>query len=76
MRRLKVIASRVHARPRRGHLRLLKRDHPRTIDRYIDYFGGATRAAWISDPCGEALLDCLAPDVETNARAQAVAGTR
>lgn len=26
-------------RPRRG-LRLIKRDHPRPIDRYIDYFGG------------------------------------
>jgi hypothetical protein len=36
---------------RRG---LFKPDHPRAIDRYIDYFGGPT-----SDPCGEGLLDSL-----------------
>lgn len=40
--------------------RLFKRDRPRAIDRYIDYFGSATgQAARAGDPCGEALLDCL-----------------
>ena len=44
----------------RGMARLLlfKADHPRSIDRYIDYFGaglGTARAA--IDPCGEGLLD-------------------
>jgi hypothetical protein len=34
--------------------KLFKADHPRAIDRYIDYFGGPS-----SDPCGEALLDCF-----------------
>ena len=31
---------------------LMKPDRPRSIDRLIDYFGGA-----IADLCGEALLD-------------------
>jgi hypothetical protein len=38
---------------------LFKPDHPRAIDRYIDYFGAATSQA---DPCGERLLDCLEAD--------------
>ncbi len=37
--------------------RLFKRDHPRLIDRYIDYFGGT-----LYDPCGERLLDALEQD--------------
>jgi len=38
---------------------LFKRDRPREIDRYIDYFGGASdaRADDSSDVCGEALLE-------------------
>jgi hypothetical protein len=39
---------------------LFKRDHPRHIDTYIDFFGGDSSAA--TDPCGEALLDALAAD--------------
>lgn len=35
---------------------LFKRDRPRHIDRFIDYFGGA-EAAPAGDPCGEAFLD-------------------
>lgn len=31
---------------------LMKPDRPRSIDRFIDYFGGAN-----ADLCGEALLD-------------------
>ena len=37
---------------------LFKADHPRAIDRYIDYFGGVATA---DDPCGEAFLDTLTP---------------
>lgn len=40
---------------------LFKADHPRTIDGYIDYFGGAPRQRWSGDDaCGETLLDALA----------------
>ncbi len=38
--------------------RLFKADHPRAIDRYIDYFGGAGGSP-AADPCGERLLDLL-----------------
>ena len=38
---------------------LFKRDHPRAIDRYIDYFGGAAAKGKILDPCGEAFLESL-----------------
>jgi hypothetical protein len=40
---------------------LFKFDHPRVIDRYIDYFGGHTgQAARLADDvCGEGLLDAL-----------------
>lgn len=40
---------------------LFKADHPRGIDRYIDYFGGAggTQAA-ADDRCGDTLLERLA----------------
>jgi hypothetical protein len=62
--------AKIEATPREPVLsrrRLFKTDHPRGIDRYIDYFGGAT-----SDPCGEALLDSLGdpdprPRVASNA---------
>lgn len=37
---------------------LFKRDHPRAIDRYIDYFGGIADGRTV-DPCGEALLESL-----------------
>lgn len=38
-----------------------KPDHPRPIDRYIDYFGHAQRASM--DMCGELLLDAMAADI-------------
>jgi hypothetical protein len=46
----------------RGHQRrpLFKSDYPRTIDRYIDYFEGATPLEDGDDACGETLLDQLA----------------
>ncbi len=39
----------------------LKVDHPRVIDRYIDYFGGrpAAGVSFANDPCGEGLLMSL-----------------
>ena len=39
-----------------------KADHPREIDQYIDYFGGAGGAATVAgdDVCGETLLERLA----------------
>jgi hypothetical protein len=45
-----------------GHHRrpLFKSDYPRTIDRYIDYFGGVPAAEDSDDTCGETLLDRLA----------------
>ena len=40
---------------------LFKPDHPRSIDRYIDYFGGpAGDASRLADPCAEGLLDLVA----------------
>jgi hypothetical protein len=39
--------------------RLFKADRPRTIDRHIDYFGGASADG---DLCGEVLLDLLDAD--------------
>lgn len=42
--------------------KLFKADHPRAIDRYIDYFGGRPAAGTPleNDPCGEGFLDALA----------------
>jgi hypothetical protein len=41
---------------------LFKADHPRAIDRYIDYFGGVNEARTASedDACGDTLLERLA----------------
>ena len=43
-------------------IRLFKADHPRAIDRYIDYFGGAADPLPASDDgaCGDTLLERLA----------------
>ena len=49
------------ARARDARRLLFKADHPRGIDRYIDYFGGAgSVAAADDDLCGETLLERLA----------------
>ena len=43
-----------------GRELFFKTDHPRAIDRYIDYFGGLPRSQGADgDPCGERLLDTL-----------------
>ena len=49
-------------RTREAHRLFFKADHPRAIDRYIDYFGGAgsAGAAAADDLCGETLLERLA----------------
>ncbi|MGH7279725.1 MAG: hypothetical protein ACREJG_13715 [Candidatus Rokuibacteriota bacterium] len=47
-----------HGAIRCERARLFKRDRPREIDRYIDYFGGPASAdARVDDPCGEAWLE-------------------
>lgn len=49
-------------KPAREARRLFfKPDHPRAIDQYIDYFGGAGSASAVGDDlCGETLLERLA----------------
>lgn len=40
---------------------LYKADHPRGIDRYINFFGDGTRRQEVAlDPCGEGCLESLA----------------
>jgi hypothetical protein len=39
---------------------LYKDDHPRDIDRYIDFFGDGTRSHAAVDRCGDLLLEMLA----------------
>jgi hypothetical protein len=52
---------------RRSPARLFKRDRPRGIDRYIDYFGGAgAPGAGMGDPGGEALHEHLDPASDDN----------
>jgi hypothetical protein len=50
------------SRAREARRLLFKTDRPRSIDRYIDYFGGsgAVLTAAEHDRCGEALLERLA----------------
>jgi hypothetical protein len=50
------------SRAREARRLLFKTDRPRSIDRYIDYFGGAgvVLTAADDDRCGEALLERLA----------------
>jgi hypothetical protein len=36
---------------------LYKDDHPRHIDRYIDFFGSGRTRTILADPCGECLLE-------------------
>jgi hypothetical protein len=50
------------SRAREARRLLFKTDRPRSIDRYIDYFGGAGVALTAADDdrCGEALLERLA----------------
>lgn len=48
--------------PRAARRALFKRDHPRAIDQYINYFGGAAGERTGVDPCGEALLDSFASE--------------
>jgi hypothetical protein len=48
-------------RAREARRLFFKADHPRSIDRYIDYFGGAGGAAALgADVCGDTLLERLA----------------
>jgi len=49
------------ARARKVRPLFFKSDHPRAIDRYIDYFGGGGGGELaVDDRCGETLLERLA----------------
>ena len=39
---------------------LYKADHPRAIDRYIDFFGTGLTGGEVDDRCGELFLETLA----------------
>jgi hypothetical protein len=54
-------AQKAAAFTRTRHL-FFKPDHPRAIDQYIDYFGGADGASTVAgdDVCGETVLERLA----------------
>jgi hypothetical protein len=54
--------SAAFARTREARRLFFKADHPRAIDQYIDYFGGAggASAAAGDDVCGETRLERLA----------------
>jgi len=45
--------------PRTARRALFKQDHPRAVDQYINYFGGAVGEFTIADPGGEPHLDGL-----------------
>ena len=55
------LTSGAASRPEAREL-LFKPDHPRAIDRHIDYFGGVTETLAESDDdrCGDAFLEALA----------------
>jgi hypothetical protein len=63
---LRAVSSKAGARaravePRAGRPWLYKEDHPRGIDRYIDFFGDrARRPGTDADGCGEVFLESLA----------------
>lgn len=51
----------LHAEPATEvHDLLYKADHPRVIDRYIDFFGDGVLADAGGDGCGELFLESLA----------------
>ena len=51
----------LHAEPAtEAHDLLYKADHPRVIDRYIDFFGDGVLADAGGDRCGELFLESLA----------------
>lgn len=53
--------STASSRSREARHLFFKADHPRAIDQYIDYFGGAGGASAAADDlCGETLLERLA----------------
>jgi hypothetical protein len=55
-----VLAAPTHVAPPAGGEWLYKADHPRAIDRYIDFFGDSRRAREAGDRCGELFLESLA----------------
>lgn len=49
-----------HPRSNGGRDALYKTDHPRAIDRYIDFFGTGLTRGEVDDRCGELFLETLA----------------
>jgi hypothetical protein len=54
--------------PRTARRALFKRDHPRAVDEYINYFGGALGEFTVADPGGEPFLDGLGREEVRTAR--------
>lgn len=55
-----VAASSFAESPAEGRDVLYKADHPRAIDRYIDFFGDGALSDTGCDGCGELFLESLA----------------
>ena len=55
-----VAAVRLTVSPAEGRDLLYKADHPRAIDRYIDFFGDGALSEDSGDGCGELFLESLA----------------
>jgi hypothetical protein len=55
-----VAAVRVTVSPAEARDQLYKADHPRGIDRYIDFFGDGVLREDSGDGCGELFLESLA----------------
>jgi hypothetical protein len=58
-----ILARNIEPTTRTARSALFKRDHPRAIDQFINFFGGAAGESTVGgDPCGEALLDAIEPE--------------
>ena len=61
MSQLRAVQPAAGYEPRGARELLYKADHPRGVDRYIDFFGDGPPAVEASaDRCGEVLLESLA----------------
>jgi hypothetical protein len=57
-----ILARDIEPTTRTARSALFKRDRPRAIDQFINFFGGAAGESTVGDPCGEALLDAIASE--------------
>ena len=60
MSQMRVVQPVAGSELRGGREMLYKADHPRGIDRYIDFFGDDQPAEASLDRCGDVLLESLA----------------